>query len=281
MPLNENVQLAVSQHPCFSADAHFKCGRIHLPVAPSCNIQCAYCDRKYDCPNESRPGVTSAVLTPAEALERVKIALEKEPRIRVAAVAGPGEPLFSPATLQTLELVRKNFPELSLCLSTNGLLLEENLSAIYRLGVSTITVTLNTLREVTAHRLYTRISQHGRDLPLNQGIPLLLGEQEAGIRKAAELGLAVKINTVLVPGLNETEIREIAETVSRWGAVLMNILPLIPQAKLQNVPRPSPAMIHEARTVGEQYLPQFTHCRQCRADACGIPGISDLSRRIF
>ncbi|MGE5894530.1 MAG: nitrogenase cofactor biosynthesis protein NifB, partial [bacterium] len=49
-------------HPCFSKEAHFKFGRIHLPVAPACNIQCRYCIRKFDCANESRPGVTSTVL---------------------------------------------------------------------------------------------------------------------------------------------------------------------------------------------------------------------------
>lgn len=281
MPLKEAVRHAVSQHPCFSGEAHFQCGRIHLPVAPGCNIQCAYCDRKYDCPNESRPGITSVVLTPEEAVRRVGMALEKEPRIRVAAVAGPGEPLYSPVTLETMGLVRENFPDLFLCLSTNGLLLEENLEEIARLGISTLTVTLNTRRPETARKLYLRVSSEGKNLPPDRGIPLLLAAQEAGIRKAAELGLAVKINTVLVPGINDGEIGEIAETVSRWGAVLMNILPLIPQAKLKDVPRPDPAMIHSARVEGEKFLPQFTHCRQCRADACGIPGISDFSQKLF
>jgi len=53
-----------NRHPCFNADARAKTGRIHLPIAPSCNIQCNYCDRKFDCMNESRPGVTSKLLTP-------------------------------------------------------------------------------------------------------------------------------------------------------------------------------------------------------------------------
>lgn len=51
-------------HPCFQESCHGKYGRIHLPVAPACNIQCAYCDRRYDCANESRPGVTSEVISP-------------------------------------------------------------------------------------------------------------------------------------------------------------------------------------------------------------------------
>jgi len=51
-----------SLHPCFDRESAGTCGRAHLPVAPRCNIQCNYCNRKYDCVNESRPGVSSAVL---------------------------------------------------------------------------------------------------------------------------------------------------------------------------------------------------------------------------
>ena len=53
-----------SAHPCFDKEARHKNARVHLPVAPKCNIQCNYCNRKFDCVNESRPGVTSSVLTP-------------------------------------------------------------------------------------------------------------------------------------------------------------------------------------------------------------------------
>ena len=51
-------------HPCFYAGAKGKYGRLHLPVAQSCNIQCAYCRRDHDCPNENRPGVTQGVIEP-------------------------------------------------------------------------------------------------------------------------------------------------------------------------------------------------------------------------
>src|SRR5664279_3378692 len=66
---NRNI---LKSHPCFSKEAHTRFGRIHLPVAPACNIQCRYCIRKYDCANESRPGITSRVMTPYEALDRVR-----------------------------------------------------------------------------------------------------------------------------------------------------------------------------------------------------------------
>lgn len=70
------------QHPCFNAAVKGLFGRVHLPVAPKCNIKCNYCNRKYDCVNESRPGVTSNILTPGQALADMRKVLEQEPRIK-------------------------------------------------------------------------------------------------------------------------------------------------------------------------------------------------------
>ena len=96
------------RHPCFNADAKGKYGRVHLPVAPKCNIKCNFCDRKYDCVNESRPGVTSNVLTPAQAEIYMDKVLEKEPRITVAGIAGPGDPFANPE--ETMETAGASAP---------------------------------------------------------------------------------------------------------------------------------------------------------------------------
>lgn len=53
----------VKNHPCYSEEAHHHYARMHVAVAPACNMQCNYCNRKYDCANESRPGVVSEKLT--------------------------------------------------------------------------------------------------------------------------------------------------------------------------------------------------------------------------
>ena len=64
----KNFEGETAQHPCYNPGAH-DFARMHIPVAPRCNISCNYCNRKFDCLNESRPGVTSEVLTPEEAFE--------------------------------------------------------------------------------------------------------------------------------------------------------------------------------------------------------------------
>ena len=71
--LPEHIREKVNNHPCYSEEAHHYYARMHVAVAPACNIQCHYCNRKYDCANESRPGVVSELLTPDQAVKKVMV----------------------------------------------------------------------------------------------------------------------------------------------------------------------------------------------------------------
>ena len=68
----------ISTHPCFNIDARHRHGRVHLPIAPDCNVQCNFCKRIYDCANESRPGVTTAILSPRQSLDYLQRVLAKD-----------------------------------------------------------------------------------------------------------------------------------------------------------------------------------------------------------
>lgn len=134
----------IDDHPCFNKKAHHHFGRVHLPVAPRCNIQCKFCNRLFDCVNESRPGVTSAVLSPAQAMVYLEEVLRQKPNIRVVGIAGPGDPFANAAqTLETCRQVRAQYPEMILCVATNGLNLSPYLDELARLKVSHVTVTVN------------------------------------------------------------------------------------------------------------------------------------------
>ena len=62
--------------------------------------------------NESRPGVTSTVLTPQQALAYLSDVVAKRPEISVMGIAGPGDPFANPdETMETLRLVAETFPE--------------------------------------------------------------------------------------------------------------------------------------------------------------------------
>jgi nitrogen fixation protein NifB len=262
----------IERHPCFNVAAHKKYGRIHLPVAPRCTIQCRYCVRKFDCVNESRPGVASVVLGAAEAMERVRAVVERDGRLGVIGVAGPGDPLANPETLQVLQMVDEEFPEVTLCLSTNGLMLPEAIDDLRRLHRLTVTVTVNALRAETASKIYRWARYGGTTFSGLDAGRLMIERQGEGLRRADEAGIVVKVNSVLVPGVNEAEIPLIAERAATLGVNVMNITPLIAQGEFAGVAPPTPQQIHAMRERCSPYLPLITHCRQCRSDACGLLG---------
>ncbi len=272
MAMFRKEESILNNHPCFSEEAHLRFGRIHLPVAPACNIQCKYCLRKYDCPNESRPGITSRVLSPEEALERVRSVVRRNENLTVVGIAGPGDPLANDSTFEVLRRINREFPELTLCVSTNGLLLPERLDTLLKIGVKSITITINAVLPEVAARVYSWILYKGRRYSGVEAGSWITHNQWLGLRMALEAGLIVKINTVLIPGVNEAEIPMIAWLAGRRGAHLMNIIPLIPQAEFKEYERPSRSKIENMRAVCSEHIRQMTHCRQCRADACGVLG---------
>ena len=265
-----------TDHPCFGGD-HTKAGRIHLPVAPGCNIKCGFCERRFDCANESRPGVTSRVLTPQQALRRVTLvkqhmAQQQGPQLKVIGIAGPGDPLANPKTFETFRLVREAFPKMTLCLSTNGLLLPEQLEKILAVGVSSLTVTINALTPATGARIYEWIRFAGTRLRGESAADILLREQFRGVEKAAATGLMVKVNHVYIPGVNDHETLDLAVKVRDLGARIMNIMPVIPCGLFRGSTPPSDLTMEMVRNQAELILSQARHCQQCRADAAGVVG---------
>ncbi|KAF5437084.1 nitrogen fixation protein NifB [Candidatus Methanophagaceae archaeon] len=270
----------ISEHPCFSENACHFFGRIHLAVAPKCNIQCNYCVRKFDCVNESRPGVTSKVLTPQEALERVRDVMEKVHYIKVVAVAGPGEPLFNEETFETFRLVKDEFPHLMRCLSTNGLLLPERIDEIEELDIGTVTVTLNAIDPAIGKDIYSVVNYNGKRYKGEEGAEILLKNQLEGIREAVKRKILIKVNTVLIPTVNDEHIVEVAKEISKLGVYMHNIIPLIPQYKFANIKPPTQQEKEAIQEKCREYVKEMTHCRHCRADAIGKLG-KDIQQSMY
>ncbi len=262
----------VARHPCFSDQAHQRFGRIHLSVAPACNIQCRYCLRKYDCANESRPGVSTKVLSPEEALMRVRAVAERLDTVSVIGIAGPGDALYNEATFEVMDKIHKEYPELTLCVSTNGLLLSDRLGDLQRVGVKSITVTINAVSPEIAEKVYAWAVYDGRRFEDIEAAWLILEAQWRGLKMATKAGMLVKVNTVYIPGINDKDIPEIAKEAGKSGAYIMNLLPLIPQGDFSKIKRPNHHELSAMRAVAGKYIRQMSHCRQCRADACGMLG---------
>jgi nitrogen fixation protein NifB len=265
-------------HPCFGARQNR--GRIHLPVCPGCNIECNFCDRRIN-DFENRPGVTSSILTPGEALETVEKALELCPEITVAGIAGPGDTLASDRALETFGLIQESFPQLMKCMSTNGLMLNERAEEVIKAGIDTLTVTVNAVDPKLQARIVSGILYHGKRYIGEEAAEILIRNQLEGIRKAASAGITVKVNSVLITEINQEHIKKIAETVSHAGAALYNIIPLIPQHRFKSFEEPACWDIDRARSEAEEYIEVFRHCQRCRADAAGIPGKKDVADQLY
>lgn len=269
---DENITGLLARHPCFSRAAHHKFGRVHMPVAPACNIQCRYCVRKFDCANESRPGVSSRVLSPHEAMDRIEALTGRDQRLSVIGIAGPGDPLANDATFKLLKMVNREYPDLILCLSTNGLLLPEKVGELADSGVKTLTVTINSTSSYVAENIYSWVLYKGDLLKGAEAARLLVENQWKGLEMAVAAGLYVKVNTILIPGINENEIPLVAKRAGGLGATTMNIMSLIPQADFANVRKPSALDVAAMRNECAPYVNMMSHCRQCRADAAGLLG---------
>ena len=275
----ENLQ---KRHPCLGGHSNVTAGRVHLPVSPVCNISCKFCTRAFN-KSEIKPGVSSLVLKPEEAVETVKKAKELCPELTVVGIAGPGDTLANDQALKTFKLMKKAYPELICCLSTNGFRLPDKVDDIAKIGIETLTVTVNAVDpEIEAKINNFVIDENGQKHEGVEGARLLIDKQLEGIRRASEKGIVVKINSVLVPGINDEHIPEVAKVTSKLGASILNIIPLIPQNEMADIPAPTCADLEEVRAKAGEYLEVFRHCQHCRADSLGIPGKGkDLHNELY
>ncbi len=271
----EHGGIDIENHPCFSKDAHRKFGRIHLPVAPRCNIQCNFCNRKYDCINESRPGVTSSVLTPRQAIAYLDNVLARRPEITVVGIAGPGDPFANPdETMETLRGVRTKYPRMILCLASNGMGIGPHIDEIAALKVSHVTITVTAVDPEIGAQIYAWVRDGRRPLRGIEGAAALQTRQIEAITRLKSLGVVVKVNSIIIPGINDEHLPDVARKVGALGADLMNCMALVPVkgAVFEGLRPPDTLMTARVRLQAGQFVHQMTHCARCRADAVGFLG---------
>lgn len=267
----DSIQEKTEKHPCYNGCNHSN-ARIHLPVAPKCNIQCNYCVRKFDCVNESRPGVTADVLKPGEAFERYKKTKAEMPNLSVVGIAGPGDALADfDNTKETLKFIREYDKDITFCISTNGLMLPVYAEELVHIDVTHVTVTINSVDPKISAGIYKYVDYMGIRLKGETAGAVLLRNQMAGLRKLIKSGVVCKVNIVTLKGINDFHITEIVRTVKELGCYIVNIMPFIPVkgSEFEKLPPVSLEEVKEIRKTCGSIMLQMHHCRQCRADAVG------------
>ena len=269
----------VKDHPCYSQEAHHFFARMHVAVAPACNIQCHYCNRKYDCANESRPGVVSEQLTPELAARKVMWVASQVPQLSVVGIAGPGDALADPRrTFETCERVADALPDVKLCLSTNGLALPDCVDAIKAHGIDHVTITINAVDPAVAERIYAWVAFDKKRRTGRDAAAVLIERQLLGLDMLVAAGILVKVNSVMIPGINDAHLKDVNAELKSHNVFLHNIMPLISDPAhgthfgLTGQRGPTPSELKSLQDDLSDGANLMKHCRQCRADAVGLLG---------
>nr|WP_321457608.1 nitrogenase cofactor biosynthesis protein NifB [uncultured Cohaesibacter sp.] len=276
--LPDAIKDRVKNHPCYSEEAHHHYARMHVAVAPACNIQCNYCNRKYDCANESRPGVVSELLTPEQAVKKTLAVAATIPQMTVLGVAGPGDPLANPArTFETFRLLSEKAPDIKLCVSTNGLSLPDCVDDLMKYNVDHVTITINAVDPEIGAQIYPWIYWNNRRMRGVKAARVLIERQQKGLEMLIERGVLVKVNSVLIPGVNDEHLKEVSRVIKAKGAFLHNVMPLITEPEhgtyygVMGQRAPTQKELTALQDAcGDMNM--MRHCRQCRADAVGLLG---------
>ena len=265
----------LSNHPCFNPGIKEVYGRVHLPVAPRCNVQCNYCDRKHDCDDENRPGVAGAVLKPGQAMVYLEYVLEQVDNISVVGITGPGDPFANPEeTMETLGLVKKKYPGMILCVATNGLGIGPYIDDLANMNIGEVTVSVNAVDLEIGSKMYAFVRHGKRTLGPKPGFEVLQEKQLGAITRLKEKNIITKVNTVIVPGVNDTHIETLARKMAELKVDILNCIPLYPckEANFAHIEEPSQSAMDDIRKIAARHIPQMAHCERCRADATGILG---------
>jgi len=277
--LPEHIREKVHNHPCYSEEAHHHFARMHVAVAPACNIQCHYCNRKYDCSNESRPGVVSELLTPDQAVKKVMAVAANIPQMTVLGIAGPGDPLANPErTFDTFRQLTEKAPDIKLCVSTNGLALPEQVEELSKHNIDHVTITINCIDPEVGAKIYPWIYWKNRRIKGKKGAKILIEQQQKGLEMLTAKGILVKVNSVMIPGVNDEHLKEVSRVVKEKGAFLHNVMPLIAEAEhgtfygIMGQRGPTHDELQQLQDACAGDMNMMRHCRQCRADAVGLLG---------
>lgn len=190
---------------------------LRVSLTDRCNLRCTYC-----MPAEGLEWIPSEhTLTDAETIRLIGIGVKKL-GIRQVRFTG-GEPLLR-KSLEEIIAATKNFrtdegKSPSTALTTNGLGLNRRIEGLVEAGLDRVNISLDT----TDRELYTRLTRRDR-----------INDVYAAIEAATRAGLhPVKVNAVVMPGVNEDSIVPLAEYCIKAGAQLRFIeqMPLGPRDK--------------------------------------------------
>jgi nitrogen fixation protein NifB len=205
----------------------------------------------------------------------MKMITNRGTEIAVVGIAGPGDPFANATeTFETVKLVKGKFPEMLFCLSSNGVDVPQHIDKIVELGVSHVTITMNAIDPEIAAQIYSWVRFNKKIYRGIEAGKLVIERQTEAIKLLKQNNIVVKINTIILPGINDQHIIEVAQYVADLGADLMNCIPVHPNkdTAFEDIEEPSKQMVHDIQNQISAFIKPMKHCARCRADAAGLLG---------
>jgi cyclic pyranopterin phosphate synthase len=170
---------------------------LRLSVTDKCNLRCQYCMPERDYVWLPRKDILD--------FEEVSVLVDVFADLGVDKVRlTGGEPLVRRDLPELVRLIAGKSAIRDLALTTNGVLLADQAPALRAAGLHRVTVSLDTLERERFQKL-TRFDEHARVL--------------AGIEAARQEGFAaVKIDSVVMRGVNDDELGPLIDRAKAWGA---------------------------------------------------------------
>jgi len=175
---------------------------LRISVTERCNLRCVYCRPAAE---ERNPPAEESVLSCEEILRVIRAAGDLG--FRKIRFTG-GEPLVRRDLPELVDLTHRAFPAVRLTLTTNGTLLAPVAADLYRKGLESVNISLDTLDP----EKYSRVTRGG-----------VLADVLRGIEAAVDAGLQVKLNMVVSPRTGPEEIQAIRSYAERTGVSMQTL----------------------------------------------------------
>ncbi len=234
----------LKEHSCSEKVVHFKFNRLNLCLESESNVGCNYCDSTMD--------ASIKASNAEEAIELIRDAAHKDPRLRIIELSATGDALATDATFKVLRMVKAEFPYFTRGVKTNGLLLPKKLHRLKDLGVSAVTVTVNAVDSEVGSELYSYVRLNGKTVRGADAFEVLSINQLEGIRNAVDAGLIVKVKAACIRGVNSAHLVDVARTVRTLGAYEINVESAVPAGRLAGLPVATSDEIDEVRGYCEE-----------------------------
>ncbi len=162
---------------------------IRVSVTSRCNFRCLYC--MPNTPFDWEP--KENLLSYEEMFEFLKVAIDNG--IKKIRLTG-GEPLIRKDLDKFIKMIANYAPDIDLALTTNGYFLKNTAKLLKDAGLKRINISLDSLKKDT----YEKIAKKD-----------VFAKVIDGIEEAQKVGLKVKLNSVILKGINDNEILDLYE----------------------------------------------------------------------